>query len=143
MQFSGGHPTRCLMRIRVPSPGNRVRGPCATACAVMLAGLLSLAGCISTQKFEQPPASLREAIRNGELVVPGQHVTIVSTSRGEQAFRVTEVDRNAIRGKDVEVPIEDIVALQTRRVDWLATAGVAVGYYALMGVGMLLVLTSY
>ena len=116
-------------------------GLAAARAAVFLA-LLSLAGCIATEKIEQPPTSLREAIRNGELVVPGQHVTIVSTSRGELAFRVTEVDRNVIRGKDVredvEVPIEEIVALQTHSVDLLATAGLAVGWYALIGAGMFL-----
>jgi len=113
----------------------------AAACAAVFFAL-ALAGCINTEKIEQPPTSLREAIRNGELVEPGQHVTVVSTSRGELAFRVTEVDRNVIRGKDVgddvEVPIEDIVALQTRRVDLLATAGLVVGWYALIGAGVFL-----
>ena len=120
------------------SPPWRWHASPATIRAVMVFGLLSLAGCISTQKVEQPPTSLREAIRSGELVAPGQHVTVVSTSRGELAFRVTEVDRNAIRGDDVEVPINEIVALQKHRVDLLATAGLAVGLYALIGVGVFL-----
>ena len=106
--------------------------------AIVFFGLISLAGCISTEKAEQPPTSLREAIRNGELVAPGQHVTLVSTSRGELAFRVTEVDRNAIRGRDVEVPIDDIVAVKTHGVDFLATAGLVVGWYALIGAGIFL-----
>lgn len=114
----------------------------AAARAVVFLALLLLAGCISTEKLEHPPTSLREAIRNGELVEQGQHVTVVSTSRGEVAFKVTEVDTNVIRGKDlgadVEIPIEDIVALQTRRVDLLATAGLVVGWYALIGAGVFL-----
>ena len=69
---------------------------------------------------------------------PGQHVTVVSTSRGELAFRVTEIDRNAIRGKDEEVPIEDVVALRTHRVDLLATAGLVASGYALIAVGVFL-----
>ncbi|MDE0193754.1 MAG: hypothetical protein OXQ90_20580 [Gammaproteobacteria bacterium] len=97
-----------------------------------------MAGCISIEKFEEPPPVLRDAIRNGDLVTPGQHVSVVTTSRGELAFRVTEVEGNAIRGREVEVPIEDIVALQTRRVDYLASAGVFVGWYALIGAGMFL-----
>ena len=109
-----------------------VDGPCfTTARAILLLGLLSLVGCISTQKFEEPPPVLRDAIRNGELATPGQHVSIVTTSRGELEFKVVEVDRNAIRGEDVEVRIEDIVALQTRRIDFLASASVAAGWYLL------------
>ena len=100
---------------------------------LILFGLLSLAGCISTQKIEEPPPVLRDAIRNGEVVAPGQHVSIVTMSRGELEFRVTEIDRHAIRGKDVEIPIEDIVALQIRSVDLLATASLAAGWYVLMG----------
>ena len=110
----------------------------ASARGVVFCALLALAGCISTQKIDQPPTSLREAIRNGELVEPGQHVTVVSTSRGELAFRVTEIDRNAIRGKDEEVPIEDVVALRTHRVDLLATAGLVASGYALIAVGVFL-----
>ena len=115
----------------------------ASARGVVFFALLALAGCISSQKLDQPPTSLREAIRNGELVEPGQHVTVVSTSRGELGFRVTEIDQNAIRGKDVEVPIEDIVALRTRRVDLLATAGFVAGAYALIGVGVFLGVLLY
>lgn len=93
--------------------------------------LLSLVGCISTQKFEKPPSVLQDAIRNGELVAPGQHVSIVTISRGELEFRVTEVDRNAIRGEELEIPIEDIVALRTRKIDFLASASLAAGWYVL------------
>ena len=125
---------RCRAGIREPSLRIRVDGPCsATVRAVVLLGLLSLAGCISVQKFEEPPLVLRDAIRNGELVAPGQHVSIVTTSRGEMEFRVTEVDRNVVRGirgaEKVEIPIEDIVALQTRRIDFRASAGVAAGWF--------------
>ncbi len=98
----------------------------------MLFALLSMAGCISIERFEEPPPILREAIRNGDLVTPGQHVSVVTTSRGELEFRVIHVDRKVIRGEEVEVPIEEVVALQTRRIDFLASASLAAGWYVLM-----------
>ena len=127
------HPIR--RPARVPQPWRRNRVPrlgSASARVVILFGFFSLAGCVSIQKFEQPPPLLRDALRNGELVTPGQHVSVVTTSRGELEFRVTEVDRNVMRGREVEVPIDDIVALQTRRIDFLASASVAAGWYVLM-----------
>ena len=129
MRLSAGNLTRRLVATRGPRPRKRVCGPCTTACAVVLAGVLSLAGCVSIQKFEEPPPLLRDAIRDGDFVMPGQYVSVVTTSRGELAFRVTEVDRNAIRGKEEEVPIDEIVALEKRRFDLVKTAGVTVGGY--------------
>lgn len=126
-------------------PRIRVDDTCSAAARVLiLLGLLSLAGCVGIQKFEEPPPLLRDAIRNGELVAPGQHVSVVTKSRGELKFRVTQVDRNVIRGREVEVPIEDIVALQIRRADILASSGAAVGWYVLWGaVGSLLLLALH
>ena len=141
MPYSVRYSTSRGVGIREPYLRARVDGLCsAIARAIVLFGLLSLFGCISTQKIEQPPSVLRDAIRNGEVVEPGQHVSIVTTSRGELEFRVAEVDRNAIRGKDVEVPIEDVVALQIRSVDVLATASLAAGWYVLTGVAVYLAL---
>ncbi|MDE0039680.1 MAG: hypothetical protein OXU77_19300 [Gammaproteobacteria bacterium] len=121
------------MGIRQPFRWNRIRRPgSGTARTVMLFALLSMAGCISIEKFEEPPPILREAIRNGDLVTPGQHVSVVTTSRGELEFRVTHVDRKVIRGEEVEVPIKEVVALQTRRIDFLASASLAAGWYVLM-----------
>ncbi|MDE0193721.1 MAG: hypothetical protein OXQ90_20415 [Gammaproteobacteria bacterium] len=45
------------------------------------------------------------------------------------AFRVAEVDRNAIRGEEEEVAIDEIVALEKRRFDLVKTVGVTVGGY--------------
>lgn len=119
----------------------RINGFCAWSGSIrilILFALLSLFGCMSDQRFEGPPTVLRDAIRNGEAVRAGEHVSIVTATRGELLFRVTEVDQDAVRGDGVEVPIDDIVALQVRTVDVAGSAGALAGWWALFFVGAIL-----
>lgn len=126
----------CVPQFHTPTPRGRCGSFFARSAAtrfLVVVALLPLTGCISVQKFDQPPTVLREAIRNGEIVEPGERVSVVTATQGELVFRVTELDGDAIHGVGVEVPIDDVVALQTQRVDVLRTAAVAVGWYYLLG----------
>ena len=105
---------------------------------LILFALLSLSGCMTDQRFEGPPTVLRDAVRNGEAVRAGDHVSIVTATRGELVFRVTEVNQHAVRGAGIEVPINDIVALQVRQVDVAGSAGGLAGWWALFFVGAIL-----
>lgn len=40
---------------------------------------------------------------------------MVTASQGHRAFVVTEVDQDSVRGDGVEVPIDDVVALEKRK----------------------------
>ena len=87
----------------------------------------SLYGCVSVEKVQQPPATLQENIRSGELVRPGDRIAVVTASQGERIMVVTEVDQDSIRGDGVEVSINEVVALETREVSAGKTALAAVG----------------
>ncbi|MCY3623933.1 MAG: hypothetical protein OXH68_19760 [Gammaproteobacteria bacterium] len=93
---------------------------------------------MSVKKVDQPPEAIRENIRNGGLIRPGDRVAVVSVSQGERIFVVTEVDDDNIRGEGLEMPIDDVVALEKRSIDPVRTglaiySGYGVALFALLG----------
>lgn len=98
-----------------------------------LIGTCLLAGCMTTKTVTEGPEVLRQEIRAGELVKPGDRVSVVTTRTGEHVFTVAEVDADVIRGKGIEVPIDDVVALQKHQLDVVKTAAAAGGVYVGLG----------
>lgn len=99
---------------------------------------------MSMEKVGRRPDTLRDGIRSGELVQPGDRIVVVTESEGERTMVVTDVDQSAIHGEGLAVPIDDIVALQKRRFSPLRTAGAvaAVPVGAFLG-GFLIGLLGY
>ena len=83
--------------------------------------LAAIGGCMNIQKVDQPPGTLQQNIRDGELIHPGDRIAVVSSRLGERIFVVTEVDEEAVHGQGIEVPIDDVVALEKREFDPLLT----------------------
>ena len=75
---------------------------------------INLIGCTSLQTIEAPPDKLHEQIRHENLVKVGDKVKIVTEDQKEHEFVVTATNENEIRGKDITIPIDSIVAVQTR-----------------------------
>lgn len=113
-----------------------IRRHFAGCLAVSLAAT-SLCGCMSVKKINQPPEAIRENIRSGDLIQPGDRIAVVSVSQGERIFVVTEVAEDSIRGEGLEVPIDDVVALEKRSIDPVRT-GLAI--YGAYGVALFAVL---
>ena len=66
------------------------------------------------------PTTLRGELRAGGVVQTGDKVTVISEAQGDLKFVVTDVDGEVIRGESelgepVEVPINEIVALEKRK----------------------------
>ena len=103
---------------------------------VVLLALFVVSGCTSMQKAEYPPEALRDAIRRGEVVQPGDRVAVTSVDGGEQVFVVTEIGDDAIRGGDAAISIEEVIALEKREFSPARTglAGLAVTTLAIMAV---------
>lgn len=96
--------------------------------------LLLLSGCTSAEKLEYPPEALRDAIRRGEVVQPGDRVAITSVGGGEQVLVISEIDDDTIRSADAEVPIEEVIALEKRKFSPVRTglAGLAASTAAIV-----------
>ena len=91
------------------------------------------------EKLNYPPEALRDAIRSGEVVRPGDRVAVTSVDGGERVLVVTEVDDDAIRGADAVVPIAEVIALERRELSLVRTGLAGAGLYALV---MMAVATS-
>ena len=86
---------------------------------------------MSVEKLDYPPEALRDAIRSGGVVQPGDRVAVTSVGGGEVVLVVTEIDDDAIRGADAAVPIEQVIALERRELSPVRTGLAGVGLYAL------------
>ena len=86
-----------------------------------LVALLAVAGgCTAVKRVDMDPTTLRDELRGGGVVETGDTVTVISEVQGDLTFVVTDVDGEAIRGESelgqpIEVPINEIVALETRK----------------------------
>jgi hypothetical protein len=96
--------------------------------------------CTTLQPTEASPQEVQQLLLSGELLEPGDRVRLVTADEAVHTFRVTEVDRERgiVVGKDNEVPIANIVAVETRETSVGRTALLVggVGY----GIGILVVL---
>ena len=95
---------------------------------------------MSVQKIDLPSKELQDEIRSGGVVRPGDRIAVVSVSLGEQVFVVTAVDQDVIRGESVEVPIDEVVTLEKRKVALVRTGLAIYGGAFLVGIAAITLL---
>ena len=96
--------------------------------------LLLVSGCMRVEKPDHPPEALRDAIRGGELVQPGDRVAVTSVGGGEQVLVVAgiDIDNDTIRGAGAEIPIEEVTALEKREFSPVRTGLAGLGVSAVV-----------
>ena len=94
------------------------------AVLAVLLGALASSACTTLNPKEATPEELRRQLVSGELVRPGQRVRLVTSAETVYEFRVTEIDpdHGLVLGRDEQVPIADVVAVETREVSVGKTA---------------------
>ena len=114
-----------------------IRGT-ATRIVVMLVFAVMLGGCMSLKPVNLPGEEVREQVRAGKVVRPGQQVSITTEDGRTQKFEVKQVTDRAIQGNGANVSIDSIVSVRTRRIDGtrsaLAVVGAVVAVYILAAV---------
>ena len=93
---------------------------------------LAAAGCTSLQPVQIPDEELHLAIRAGTMVGRGDRIHVIGSDGTEHAMKVHAVDDHALHGTtkggaDVEVAIDDLVAMSTREFSVFRTALLPVG----------------
>jgi len=76
--------------------------------------LLIMTGCTSLQPIELSPEELQNKIVTDQVVAAGDRVKIVTRDGTQHQFKVVAIDNDTIAGKDISIPIGDIIALETR-----------------------------
>ncbi len=85
------------------------------AISLILIGGLLLGACTSMRSLELPPGELRSGIRNGELVSPGDRISVVTTDGKSHTLQVVTITNQAIQGQSASIPINEIITLRTRQ----------------------------
>jgi hypothetical protein len=96
--------------------------------------ILVTSGCSTVSPVEMTPEQVQQKISAGELIAVGDTIK-VATSEGEvYDFKVTAVTNQQILGDEVEIPIEDIVAIETKEFSVGKTAALAGGTVVLWAI---------
>lgn len=115
-----------------------------------------LAGCTTLQPMADNAGTLRNELRSGELVEPGDKVRVVSRDGLSRLLIVTSLDQYSLKGHPegvetedavVTVPIDDIVFMEGKRVSVGKTAaytgGVTVGAAAALLFAAVIILLTW
>lgn len=104
--------------------------------------VFSNVACTTLNPVDVPPDELQHQLRAGTLLAAGDRVRLVTADETVHKFRVTEIslEQDMVLGRDASVPIDDIVALETREVSVgrtaLLTGGVGIGVAALIAIAI-------
>ncbi|MDH3752045.1 MAG: hypothetical protein OEU40_15780 [Gammaproteobacteria bacterium] len=95
--------------------------------------ILVASGCTTLKPAEMSLEQLHEQIFAGNIIEVGDSVKIVTADGAIHKFKVSAITANRITGKDIELPIADIVAVETRefsrgKTTALAAVGVVLAY---------------
>jgi hypothetical protein len=116
-----------------------------TCLVVLLALALISTSCTTLKTTEAPPEEVHRLIVTEDILKPGDEVKIVTTDGVVHEFRVTRIDRERglVFGDTDEIPIVDIVALETREISIGRTALLAGGVaYVVLAVLTLILLSA-
>ena len=123
-------------------------------CMMMIISLLS--GCTTLQPMAEDAESLRNELRSGEVVEPGDKVRVVTRDGLSRLLIVTSLDQFFLKGHPegvetvdavVSIPIDDIVFMEGKRVSAektvAYTGGVTVGAAAALVIAFMIFLFTF
>lgn len=105
-----------------------------------MAVVIAVSGCTTLEPVAATPEEVQHQLLAGQLLEPGEVVRLVTTDEVVHKFKVLAVDieQGVIRGRDDQVAIADVVALETSKVSvgrtTLLVGGVGIGAAALIAI---------
>jgi hypothetical protein len=93
----------------------------------MLIAILMVTGCTTLKPVELSPDQLQDRLPAGEIIQVGDSVEITTADGNQHKFKVTSITNGHVAGKDVEVPIADIVAVGKRETSMVKTLALVGG----------------
>jgi len=94
--------------------------------------VLVAGACTSMKAVEMPPGQLQEKVAAGEIVKVGDTVQIATSDGQTHRFKVTAITADLVSGKDIQIPVADILAVKTREFSGGKTTALTAG-----GIGLL------
>jgi hypothetical protein len=81
---------------------------------IVLAALVSFAGCTTLRPIDGTPAELRSRVASRGLLMRGDRVSIVTTDAKVHKFRVRVISEDIVQGGEDRVAVGQIVSMQRR-----------------------------
>jgi hypothetical protein len=81
---------------------------------LLLAALISFAGCTTLRPIEGTPSELQRRIGSAGLLTKGDRVSIVTADAKTHKFRVRGMNEGILQGGKDRVPVGQIVSVQRR-----------------------------
>lgn len=122
--------------------------------AIAAFAVLASCSCSTVKTVDLPPDQLHEQIASGQLVHGGDSVTITTLDGSRHDLQILEVSDDSVRGEEtyvpevavvdehtleqtqvtetrvIEIPVADIVSIESREPTAIGAAGVAAGALA-------------
>jgi hypothetical protein len=95
--------------------------------SLIFAVIFFASGCTTLKPVKMSPEVLQQKIAAGEVIEVGDKVKVVTSDGTVHRFKVTESATDQVSGKGIEVPIADIVAIETREFSGLKTGVLIAG----------------
>jgi len=94
--------------------------------------------CTSLNPVKMSASQLQHKIENMDIVKPGKEIKVYTANGKVHEFEVTSVSKTHITGKNISIPIKDIVALETREFSGgkttLLVGSIGLVVYAIVGI---------
>ena len=81
-----------------------------------------VSGCTTLRPIELSQSILQKRIYSGELIHPGEKVLIVTEDGKQYEFKVISIGNGFVKGKNVEIRVENIDLIEQRKVSIGKTA---------------------
>ena len=94
--------------------------------------VLYVSGCSSMQPVEMTQEELRESITAGEVFAEGKKARIFTEDETEHRIKVRQVTDDMVIGEETAVPIEEIVAVETKQFSGGRTLLLGAAYVGVM-----------
>ena len=96
--------------------------------------ILLMSGCSTVKPVEMTPEQVQQKISAGELIAVGDKVKVATTDDEVYDFKVTAVTNQQILGDEIKIPIDKVVAIETKRFSAGKTAALAGGTVVLWAI---------
>jgi len=97
--------------------------------------LLVASACTSMKAVEMSPEQLQQKVSAGEIIKVGDSVQITTSDGRTDKFKVTAITADLVSGKNIQIPVTDILAVQTREFSGGKTTALTAG-----GLGLLYII---
>ena len=87
--------------------------------------LFLVGGCSTMKPIDMSPEEVQEKISAGEVLGVGDDVKLTTRDNAVHEFKVTSITDEQVLGDNIEIPIDDIVGIETKQFSAGRTVGAA------------------